>query len=242
MKIFDVNITNINYEELKNKIYNSLSKNEQTLITYATADSLNKIYKDHSLIQTYAHFDIIHPDGIGVYFASRFLFGARGLKRRITGSDFYPILEEQICYNKWRIFFFGDTKQTLQKLKEKKIGKCLAGYQSGFNFVDEEVIEKINKVKPDILIIGLGVPKQEKWVEKNHSKINSKVILCVGEGIKVFAGNKKRGPIFLRSLGLEWFVRLLSNPKKFWKRYLIGIPLFLFRIIKLKFNSSQNNI
>jgi len=103
--------------------------------------------------------------------------------------------------------------------------------QEGYSFSDEKVIDKINTSGSDILIIGLSCPVQEKWMHKNKDKVNCKVILAVGDGIKVFSGDKIRGPAFMRKFGFEWLVRMFTEPGKNFRRYLLGIPVFIRRVI-----------
>ena len=240
-KIFDINIERINYSGLRDFISFSINNNKKKLITYVTAASLNIIYENPKLTNIYHKFDLIHPDGVGVFWASKFLFGKKGASEKITGSDFYPILEEEIIKNKWRIFFFGETDETLNKLLDKReLSEFIVGFQNGFDFQTERLIKRINSLAPDILIVGIGAPRQEKWIVENQDNLNVKVILSVGEGIKVFAGaDKVRGPEFIQKAGLEWLVRLVYNPRKFWRRYLIGIPLFIARIIILKLKKGK---
>ncbi len=240
-KIFDINIERINYSGLRDFISFSINNNKKKLITYVTAASLNTIYENPELKNVYHKFDLIHPDGVGVCWASKFLFGKKGATEKITGSDFYPILEKEIKKNKWRIFFFGETNTTLNKLHNKgELSEYIVGSQNGFNFQTERLIKRVNSLTPDILIVGIGAPRQEKWIVENQDDLNVNVILSVGEGIKVFASaDKVRGPKFIQKAGLEWFVRLIYNPRKFWRRYLIGIPLFIARIIILKLKKGK---
>jgi N-acetylglucosaminyldiphosphoundecaprenol N-acetyl-beta-D-mannosaminyltransferase len=177
----------------------------------------------------------VHPDGIGVFLASKFLYGKNGFTKRITGSDFYIELIKGSLKNNWSFFFFGDTDETLSKISKTNPDLFVKGFCNGFNFNNDKLIKDINTAKPDILIVGLGSPKQEDWIVTNRDNVNAKVIVAVGDGIKVFAGTKKRGTKLVRILGLEWFVRLINEPKRLWKRYLIGIPLFIFRILYYKF-------
>lgn len=239
MKIFEIEINKINYSAILEKIVESIKNKKRLLITYVTADCLNKVYSNKILINYYSKFNIVHPDGVGVYWATKFLYGKDGLKERITGSDFYPVLANEICKNKWKVFFFGDTKKTNEKLKTTKITNCLVGSSSGYNFNNEKIIQKINESNADILFVGLGAPKQEKWILQNYSNLNTTVIITVGEGIKIFAKIRKRGPKIFRLIGLEWFIRLLYNPQKFWKRYLIGIPVFIYRVILFKIKNEN---
>lgn len=227
-------IDNIDYSGLSAKIYLAIDTSKQISIAYANANTINLTYKDKKLIDTLNSFDIIHPDGIGVYFASRYLYGRNIIPDRITGSDLYLVLALNAEKNKWKIFFFGHDEDTLSKISNYIPGLIVSGTHNGFVYDDLEIINQINSSQSDILIVGLGTPIQENWVNKYKTKLNSKVILCVGEGIKVFAGEKRRGPVFLRKFGLEWLTRFIANPIKYFKRYIIGNPLFLYRIFIIK--------
>ncbi|MBS1516810.1 MAG: WecB/TagA/CpsF family glycosyltransferase [Bacteroidetes bacterium] len=210
---------------------NAISNDVKTTIAYANADTLNKVYEDPSLKEIYNSFDHIHPDGIGVYLASKYLFGANGLRERFTGSDFYHKLTEKSLKKKYTWFFFGHTENELVKIRSRYPGLIIKGIQEGYDFNNEEVIEKINNSDPDIIIIGLSSPIQEKWMYLNRDKIKFRVMLSVGDGIKVFSGDKKRGPEFMRKSGLEWLVRVAADPANNFKRYFLGIPKFIKRII-----------
>ncbi len=208
-------------------------------ITYVTSNTLNLIFDNNKLLNIFNQFDLIHPDGMGVIIASQLLYGKNGLKKRITGSDFYPMLNQVAIKNKWKIFFFGDEDTTLKKIVKINPRLLVAGWHNGYTYNDDEIVTEINKSKTDILIVGLGCPKQEKWIVENKDKLSVKIIIAVGDGIKVFAGIKKRGNRFLQTIGLEWVARLINNPMLYWKRYLIGIPLFLFRVIGSKYSNGK---
>ena len=233
MKIFGVEISQVDYEGLLLQVNNSIAARRGLKITYATAATLNKVYSNAELQKIFGQFDLIHPDGIGVFLASRILYGKNGVVQRMTGSDFYPLLRKKIIEENWKVFFLGDTRETINLLKSRK-EKFVSDAVNGFDFDSEDVINRITSLKPDIIIVGIGQPKQESWVLENKNYLQDKVVLCVGEGIKVFAGNKIRGPKLIRSLGFEWLIRMLYNPIKLWKRYLLGIPVFFVRIIILK--------
>lgn len=235
LKIFSVKIYRIKYDDLINIISCTINDSQSISITYVTAYSLNELYNNSSLINVFNKFDFIHSDGIGVFIASRILYGKNGFRKKITGSDFYPQLIKEGIKRVWKFFLLGDTDETLKKAIDNNPDLKICGFQNGYNYDDEELIAKVNASGSDILIVGLGCPKQEKWIIEKKDKLKVKIILAVGDGIKVFAGTKKRGNKFFQTIGLEWMVRLLNNPLLFWRRYLIGIPLFLYRVIKFKF-------
>ena len=234
INVYGISISITEGSDLNDAIATAISSNTKLSITYCNAYIVNRICNDAALLPLLNSFDIIHPDGIGIFLASKFLFGSKGLVKRFSGSDYYLFLIEQAIKFNWGIFFFGHDDITLGKIALKHPRLRITGYHSGYGFADEDVISAINESKPDILIVGLGFPKQEKWILKHLSKIDCKAVITAGDGIKVFAGTKIRGPKFVRTIGMEWFIRLLSNPFRYFKRYVIGNPLFLYRIIKLK--------
>ncbi len=240
VKIFELRIDNVNYNELLGYIENSVLSNSHNCIAYANAHALNKVYSDNILKDCINSFSLIHADGVGAYFASRYIYGEAGLKSRFTGSDFYPLLAEKAIEKNLRVFFFGHDMNTLEKIKKNYPKMHIAGLNEGYNYNDEEIIKKINDAKAELLVIGLGFGQQEKWLFKNKDKLYFKVCILVGDGIKVFAGIKNRGPEFMRKIGLEWFVRFIKNPIKHWNRYIIGNPRFLYRIFKFKLSNLPN--
>lgn len=241
LDILYLEISKVDYSDILISIKNTFLEGKQIIITGANVNTINLALENLKFGEVLSKFNLVHPDGIGVFLASKFLYGKNGFTKRITGSDFYIELIKESLKHNWSFFFFGDTDETLSKISKANPGLCVKGFCNGFNFNNDELIKNINTAKPDILIVGLGSPKQEDWIVTNRDKINTKIIIAVGDGIKVFAGTKKRGTKLVRILGLEWFVRLINEPKRLWRRYLIGIPLFIFRILYYKFRIISND-
>lgn len=235
LKFFNIQINKVDYSDILSFLMDSSFDEEQKNISYANIQTINLALKDYKFGEVLNKFSLIHPDGIGVFLASKFLYGKNGFTKRITGSDFYIELINKSLKEKWSIFFFGDTEESLSKIQKRHPELKIAGSCNGFRYNNDNLIIEINNSNPDILVVGLGSPKQEEWIIENKGSINTKIIIAVGDGIKVFAGTKKRGIKLMRKLGLEWLVRLLNDPNRLWKRYLFGIPLFIFRVIKYKF-------
>ena len=119
----------------------------------------------------------------------------------------------------------------------------LIGTLNGYTDIEsKDIIKKINKEKPHIIWVGMGTPKQEIWINENKAKLNCNVIQAVGDIFSLFANTKVRGPKFFQHLGLEWLFRLLSEPKRFWRRYVLGIPKFLFFVLKEKLSYYKKKI
>jgi N-acetylglucosaminyldiphosphoundecaprenol N-acetyl-beta-D-mannosaminyltransferase len=192
--------------------------------------------KNVALIDLYRKYDLVLPDGYGVYIASRFLHGKdKSFKRVFNGTDFYDLLLREANLKRWRIFFFGDTENIIESLK-RRLGNVfpeisIAGAHHGFIDPDDEgIVSIINASHPDILIIGMGTPKQDYWLWNYHHRLDVPVSITVGAGIGFMSGDKRRAPKALRRLHLEWLYRLLQEPLRLWRRYLIGIPKFVFYI------------
>lgn len=242
LELFGIKFCKVSYEKILDAIDFAILNKKQSTICYANVNSINLSINDETIIQLLSKFDIVHPDGFGVFLGSKVLFGKDGFSFRQSGSDLYERIIERSILNSWKLFIFGDTEETLGRINHKYPELSIVGKQNGYDFENEKLLTEINNSKSDILIVGLGTPKQEDWIEKNKADLMVNVIVAVGDGIKVFAGNKKRGPKIIQKLGFEWFIRLIFEPKRLWKRYFIGIPLFIFRVIKVKLSINKNDL
>ena len=128
----------------------------------------------------------------------------------------------------WKHYFYGSTQETLDKLKtelEKAyprvqiVGMYSPPFRPLTEAEDKEIVEAINKASPDFLWIGLGAPKQEKWMGAHHGRVKG-LMVGVGAAFDYYAGNIKRAPIWMQKMNLEWLYRLMQDPKRLWKRYL----------------------
>ena len=170
-----------------------------------------------------------------MYFASK-LFGIKNIEK-FNASDFNNHLCERFSGKGSRLFLIGGnfSESLIEEVQlKKKLNIC--GYKNGYFNSDEipELIKKINNSGADIILIGMGVPKQELLAAELSEKVKVDIIICVGNFFEFYFGTKKRAPALLRNSGFEWLFRLFTEPKRLWKRYLIGITLFLYRILKMK--------
>lgn len=241
LELLGVKINPKNYSDLLQRIAFHIAEKKKLNIAYANSAVLNHAYKNHGLIKLLSEFDIIHPDGIGAYRALRKVYPEESGISRFTGSDFYAQLWKLAIANNWKLFFFGHDQKTLDKIKLNIPELQISGTIEGYNFDTSSVIDTINCSNSDILIVGMGFPAQEKWYSENSMSLNPLITIMVGDGIKVFAGLKRRGPKWIRDAGLEWTVRLTTNPFKYGRRYLIGNPLFLYRIYRYKMAKLKKN-
>lgn len=215
----------------------------QTKFVISTINSYSFVIaeKDKTFKEALQNSDILLPDGIGIVWATKFLYGKE--IKKIAGYDIFIHLMKSLEEKKGSCFLFGSSEETLAKIKNKASSEYPSievNYLSPpfkDEFLEEENIEfisYINSKKPDVLFVGMTAPKQEKWVYKNKEKLNIPVIASIGAVFDFYAGNVKRPSKFWVNNGLEWFGRLLQEPRRLWKRNLIYVPLFIYHIIKVK--------
>lgn len=188
--------------------------------------------------------DILIPDGVGIVWASRFMYGIRIPK--VAGYDLHLHFLHLLNQTSGKVFYLGSTENNLGKI-ENRIKKEYPNiefysYSPPFKPLlddqDNRVIHKIiNEANPQILFVGMTAPKQEKWVHKNKHLLNVDIICSIGAVFDFYSGNIKRpGKIWI-DLGLEWLPRLVNEPKRLWKRTFISSPKFLLYLISSKFST-----
>jgi N-acetylglucosaminyldiphosphoundecaprenol N-acetyl-beta-D-mannosaminyltransferase len=248
INILGVNIINTSYEEFLTLLKEKLENRGKFTFNYVNVYIL-LTYNRNGEFKNYLHnFSTLLSDGIGVHLASRFLYGKNGLKERITGTDLYYKILEIANQKKLKCFFFGGSEKATKllpgTLKDKYPGLIISGIIYRKTEFNNEIIERIRNSNADILFVGLGTPYQEEFISKYSNSFNIPVQTAIGSGIEFISGAKKRAPLFMRKFGFEWVYRIYLEPTRLWKRYIFGIPIFMFKVFKLKVNlllKKQNN-
>lgn len=222
---------------------------EGVLIT-PNVDHLMKLQKDKEFYNLYQNAEYITVDSQIVKHALKFL--GTPVKEVITGSDFFPSFYNYHKNNEnIKIFLLGAASGVARKAMEvinEKIGRqVIVGEHSpsfGFEKNEEEcnkIIDIINATPANVLVVGVGAPKQEKWIFKYKDLLPKiKIHLAIGATIDFEAGNVKRAPKIFQKLALEWFYRLMMEPRRLWRRYIIEDFPFFFLILKQKLNLYKN--
>jgi N-acetylglucosaminyldiphosphoundecaprenol N-acetyl-beta-D-mannosaminyltransferase len=217
---------------------------EKLLITTLNAHSYNIAQKNLAFSEALKHSDVLLPDGISIVWAKHFLDGTA--LKKIAGADLFHYEMNRLNESKGSCFFLGSTAHTLQLIKAKaalefphvKVETYSPPFKSTFNDRDTTaMLDAIRQFNPDVLFIGMTAPKQELWAYEHFKAIQAKHICCIGAVFDFYAGTTHRAPQWLITLGLEWLFRFVSEPKRLWKRYLIGNTQFIFLILKEKFRS-----
>lgn len=232
VNLLNVSIDNLSITELFEKL-----DCEGGVVFTPNVDHLIKLQYDRDFYEAYNKSNYRVCDSQILIYASHFL--GTPIKEKISGSDLFPAFYMYHKDNdKIKIFLLGAAEGVARKAQEKinqKIGReiVVAAHSPSFGFENneeecEKIIDAINKSGATVLAIGVGAPKQEKWLVKYKSKLtNVKIFLAVGATIDFEAGCKARAPKWMSEVGIEWVYRLLSEPRRLWKRYLIeGLPFF----------------
>jgi len=179
------------------------------------------------------------PDGFPLLLLER-LYG-HPLKRRAYGPDLMREFFKATEGKGYSHFFYGATEETLDKLiknikrsyPKTKIGGFYAPpFKPLTEEEDRRVIEMINNIAPDVLWVGIGCPKQELWMSEHKGKLNVPVMAGVGAAFDFLAGSKRQAPGWMRDSGFEWLFRLITEPKRLWRRYLINNSLFIYFVAR----------
>lgn len=185
---------------------------------------------------------LVLPDGMPIIWAARWL--GTPFKEKISGSDLFPKICKLAAEKNYKVYFLGGRDGAAAKsahiLKIKYPGLQVVGTYCpslGFEKDDienQKIINMIKKTKPDILFVGLGAPKQEKWIYKYKNQYQVPLSIGIGVSFEFISGIVKRAPKWMQDVGLEWFWRLMMEPVRLWKRYLIDDPIFFWLIFKQK--------
>jgi len=201
------------------------------------------------LIEVLRNADLVTADGMPIVWLSRLL--KTPLQERVTGADLLPNLARTFTKTGHSMYFLGGkgdvAQQAALKLKGLYSELDIAGVYSPFVYAegedmliseqeDEEIIKRINQAKPDVLLIGFGNPKQELWFNRNRHKIQVPVTIGIGGTFEFIVGNVKRSPVWMQKIGMEWIYRIIQDPKRLWKRYMIGMAKISILAIPLIIN------
>lgn len=197
-------------------------------VVTANPEIITSASKDEQLKRILLEAGLITADGIGIVLAAK--WKGEPLPGRVTGYDMLIDLLAQGNSSKWSFYFLGTDEETsckaVETIKERYPNVRVAGRHNGFFKAEKEsaIVEEIHAASPDFLIVAMGAPHAERWIYRNKSKLNAKIVMGVGGSLDIIAGKVKRAPAFWIKLNLEWLYRLLSNPSR-WRRQLV-LPVF----------------
>ncbi len=241
VSIFGVNIFNIDFNEATEIVKNFLKEDKIHKIYTPNTEIVMEARDNEEIRAIINSGDLIIADGIGLIYGSR--MKKKPLKERVTGFDISMELIDIANKEGYSLYLLGAkpgvAKRAAENLKKDYPNLNVVGHHDGYfkgthigmkNHEEEiQVIEEINSLKPDIIFLGLGFPKQELWINEYANKLNSKLIIGNGGVIDIISGDMKRAPDIFIKLNLEWFYRLITNPSRIARQ--MAIPKFLISVM-----------
>jgi N-acetylglucosaminyldiphosphoundecaprenol N-acetyl-beta-D-mannosaminyltransferase len=241
IKILDIPIDNVNFEDAYNRIEAFIKGNSCKTIYTPNSEMLYLASNDANFKKVLEDGDLILPDGAGVVLASKLI--RRPLKTKVSGVD---IVNGIIKKYNLKFFLLGGkpgivdkAKLNIQTLNPKsKVVGVHHGYFSSDD--DEKIIKMINTSNPDILIVGMGMKKQEEWISKYKNRLSTKIAIGAGGTLDILSGESYLTPEIIRKSGFEWLHRLIKEPSRY--KRMAALPLFILKVLFRNVNKKREHI
>lgn len=229
-------------EQLLECIVQSGTKDGKTVIANVNVRAMNLAYEIPWFQAFINEADWVFCDGLGVVLGAKLAGLSIEAKHRSTCPDWIECLAYRCVQHQLSLFLLagkpGVAEMAAETLKQVAPGLIVSAHHGHFDKSGQEnhkVVSIINQFKPDILYVGFGMPLQEQWIRDNIHQVNAKVFMPLGACLDFYTGQIHRAPRWLTDRGLEWLGRLIVEPSRLWKRYLIGNSLFLWRVSRQRF-------
>lgn len=248
ISILGIKVNPITESELNREIARIITREQKELILNVNVNAINQALKHPFMKELLNRARIVFCDGYGVVMGARILGAV--IPERITYADWMWSLSA-LCEREGFSFYFlgareGIAARAAEKLRERYPSLKIAGIQNGYfaktGRENDAVIDRINRSRPDILVLGLGMPAQEHWLSANWERVNAHIALTGGACFDFISGTVRRAPRWMADNGLEWVYRLLLEPRRMFVRYIIGNPLFLVRIIRQRMTGKGSRL
>jgi len=233
--ILGVLVDKVNQKEALNKIKSFINSKDSHIIVTPNAEMIIRAHQDEELKRIINSADLVIPDGTGVVLASKLL--GNPLAERVAGIDLVKELLETGSKKGYNFYFLGGAPKVAKEAKAKIKNKYSnLNIRTHHGYLDRElekkVVEELQDNRVDILLVGMGVPLQEKWLNKQLSKVDVPVGIGVGGTFDILAGKKKRAPKMMQNFHLEWLYRLLQEPKRVGR--MSALPQFIYEVFQEK--------
>jgi exopolysaccharide biosynthesis WecB/TagA/CpsF family protein len=205
-------------------------------LCFVNAHSLNLAYRDQAYRAALSRADLVLNDGIGLDLAAK--MQGRRFPENLNGSDFTMRVLSLAAEKRWRVYLYGGrpgvAAMARDRLCERIEGLEIVGVCDGYSASAEEVTRGIRAVWADVVIVALGQPQQELWLDEHLAATACHLGVGVGAFLDFACGRVVRAPQWMNHVGLEWVFRLVQEPGRLWRRYILGNPLFLWRAWRLR--------
>lgn len=233
--LLGVSVNALDQAALVEIVRRGIALQERTIVVSQNLHGIHAFHRNEEMRRLHES-ALVRADGMPLVFWGRILGHPFERRHRVTWVDWMPTLMSAAADSGWRVFHLGGSAQTVARglaaLRETHAGLIVDGRDGYFDPQDDSrensaIVDHINEWNPDILLIGMGMPRQERWTLRNAARLRCPVLLTCGAALEYFAGTAPVPPRWTGSLGLEGAYRLLADPRRFWKRYLIE-PWTLF--------------
>jgi len=238
VNILGVAVDPINMDDAINRIENWVETKSSQYVCVTPVHSVMDCQGDESLRKIFNNAGMVTPDGMPVVWICNW-FGHKNTNR-VYGPDLMLAICDRSQQTGYRHFFYGGAEGVPQAMNQKLLNQFPEMQTAGmisppFKTLSEAentaIVDSINATQPDIIWVGLGSPKQERWMAANLHRLNASVIIGVGAAFDFHAGRIRQAPRWMQRSGLEWFFRLAMEPRRLWKRYLVGNSRFVFKFL-----------
>lgn len=240
VNILGVEIDNLSLKEAVNEIDVIIKNGNPSLIVTANPEIIWVARKDPYFAECLRSAKLVTADGIGVVLAARIL--GSPLKQRVTGIDLTTALFEEAVKKNYKFYFVGGqpgiAQRAAEEISRRYPGIQIIGVHHGYFKEDTEIIKDISGKKPDILLVALGMGKQEKWIRERVSSAGVPVAIGVGGSFDVFSGEVRRAPVWMQRAGVEWLYRLICQPSRIGR--MLQLPKFLVAVIVSRLTGKES--
>lgn len=244
LNLLGLSITNVTMDDAI-ALIDSVSSGRHTM-HFVNAHCINVAAKDAEYRAILGRTDALFADGSGIRLAGKWL--GNPIIGNVNGTDLFPLLCTRIAQSGKRMFLLGSAPTIAEKAgrwaEEHAKAAIIAGTHDGYFSTKEEqeaVIAEINASGADLLLVAMGVPKQEKWIALNRERLDVPLCMGVGALFDFYSGTVPRAPMWMRKVGLEWVWRLAIEPRRMWRRYIVGNVVFVTRLLKIRMRQSKRS-
>lgn len=234
LEMFDLGLLNLDRDESLAAIEAALAARQPTRIAFVNADCVNLAARDPEYKRQLDRMDWVFIDGIGMRIAGRVF--RQPVRDNVNGTDLFPPLCAALAHNGRRLFLLGARPGVAAAAAEwaaaRYPGLVIAGCRDGYFGAEEDgaVVAAIRESRADVVLVALGAPRQESWIDRHAEATGTTVVIGVGGLFDYYSGRIPRAPLWMRKSGLEWLFRLIQEPARLWRRYLVGNVVFLARV------------
>ena len=237
--VLGIHVSVTNLDDTVETFARWIDNDERQLVCVSDMNALLHARADEQLTEVYNTSGLTVPDGMPLVWAGR----KAGFEQmaRVAGPDLLERVMAEAADRGWTQYFYGGAEGVAEELRDtfqerhpalKVLGVHCPPYRPLTEAEDAAVVAELNEAKPDIVWVGLGAPKQERWMAEHRDRLDATILIGVGAAFDFHTGRLDRAPLWMQRAGLEWSYRLYKEPRRLWRRYVLGIPRFALGILR----------